>query len=138
MIRNTPDGPTPDFDSLVTALVDRFDDDLRWVASFDATRYDYDVRYVRPDLRTELTEHDLDVVIHRSIALFRRPFVEEVYAHLGPARTLVVEHERATAVHLYLSETEGVIVKVRAGNEVSVPSFADYLLDALYPDGRPS
>jgi hypothetical protein len=137
MIRRSTD-PDPDLDSLVTALVDRFDDDLRWVASFDATRYDYDVRYVRPDLTTELSSHDLDVVIHRSIALFRRPFVEEVYTHLGPARTLVVEHERATAVHLYLSDTEGVIVKIKAGNEVSVPAFTEWCLDALYPDGRPS
>lgn len=138
MIRNPSDDPSPDFDSLVTNLTDRFGGDLRWVASFDAARYDYDVRYVRPDLTSELSSHDLDVVVHRSIALFRRPYVEEVYAHLGPARTLVVEHERATAVHIYLSETSGVIVKIRTGNEIGVPSFTKDCLDALYPEGRPS
>jgi hypothetical protein len=137
MIRNSPDTPTPDFDGLVTDLTERFGDDLRWVASFDAERYDYEVRYIRPDLTDELSSRDLDIVVHRSIALFRRPYVEEVYDHLGPARTLVVEHERATAVHLYLSDTEGVIVKIRAGNEVAVPSFTDWCLDALYPDGPP-
>jgi hypothetical protein len=138
MIRNSSNDPSPDFDSLVDYLTDRFGDDLRWVASFEATRYDYDVRYVRPDLTSELSSHDLDVVVHRSIALFRRPYVEEVYAHLGPARTLVVEHERATAVHIYLSDTRGVIIKIRTGNEVSVPSFTEDCLDALYPEGRPS
>jgi hypothetical protein len=127
--RNTDTGPN--YDSLVAVLRDRFDDDLRWVASFDATSYDYQIRYVRPDLKTELSSHEFDVVVHRSIALFRRPYLEEVYTHLGDARTLVVEHERATAVHIYLSDVEGVIIKIRAGNDVSIPSFTDDCLDAL-------
>ena len=130
----TPDEPTPDYDGLVTRLHDRFEDDLRWVASFDATSYDYTVHHIRPDLKTELSSHEFEVVVHRSIALFRRPYVEEVYAHLGDARTLVIEHERATAVHLYLSDTKGIIVKIATGNEIAVPGFSDDCLDALFPD----
>jgi hypothetical protein len=78
----------------------------------------------------------LAAVVHRSIALFRRPFVQEVYPHLGPARSLFVEHERATAVHLYISDVDGVIVKIKAGNELPVPTFVDDCLAALYPDGE--
>jgi len=131
MLPNINTDRTPDYDRLVEYLLERFDEDLRWVASFDAERYNYKVRYVRPDLKTELSNHEFDAVVHRSIALFRRPFVEEVYTHLGPARTLVVEHERATAVHIYLSETEGVIIKIRTGNEIGVPSFTDACLAAM-------
>ena len=133
--RNTTEA---DYDRLVDHLQDRYADGLRWVASFDADRYDYTIRYLREDLKTELSSHQFDVVVHRSIALFRRPYVEEVYEHLGPARTLVIEHERATAVHLYLSDTEGVIVKIRAGNEVALPRFAEDCLDALFPKGEAS
>jgi hypothetical protein len=128
------DNSTPDYDRLVTMLRDRFGDDLRWVASFESERYDYTVHHIRPDLKTELSSHEFDVVVHRSIALFRRPYIEEVYTHLGSARTLVVEHDRATAVHLYLSETEGVIIKIAAGNDVSLPSFPDDCLAALFPE----
>jgi hypothetical protein len=126
---NTDAGPN--YDNLVAVLRERFDDDLRWVASFDATSYDYQIHYLRPDLKTELSSHEFDVVVHRSIALFRRPYLEEVYSHLGSARTLLVEHERATAVHVYHSDTEGLIVKIRAGNDVSIPSFTDDCLEAL-------
>jgi hypothetical protein len=134
LFTNRNSGPTPDYDNLMTMLHDRFDDDLRWMASFDSERYDYTVHYVRPDLKTELSSHEFDVVVHRSIALFRRPYVEEVYTHLGPARTLVIEHERATAVHIYLSESEGVIIKIKAGNDISTPAFTDDCLAALYPE----
>jgi hypothetical protein len=123
----------PNYDTLVAYLRDQFEDDLRWIASFDATNYTYKMQYIRPNLRTELSSRDFDVVVHRSIALFRRPYVEEVYSHLGPARTLVLEHERATAVHLYISDTAGVIIKIKAGNEISVPTFTDECLDALFP-----
>jgi hypothetical protein len=132
----TPDIQTdadPDFDSLVASLREGLGDDLRWVASFDATSYDYRMQYIRPDLKTELSTHDFDVVVHRTIALFQRPYVEEVYAHLGPARSLVVEYERATAVHVYLTDTTGLIVKIRAGNEVPLPKFVDDCLAVLYP-----
>jgi hypothetical protein len=43
------------------------------------------------------SSHEFEVVVHRSVALFRRPYVEEVYSHLGPAQMLVVQHERARA-----------------------------------------
>ncbi|WP_435361580.1 hypothetical protein [Haloarchaeobius sp. DFWS5] len=132
MFTKTHDDSNPNYDRLVAYLRDRFDDDLRWVASFDAQRYDYTVQYVRPDLQTELSTHDFDTVVHRSIGLFRRPYVESVYTHLGDARTLVIEHERATAVHLYLSDTKGVIIKIKAGNEISVPRFADECFDAMF------
>jgi hypothetical protein len=125
---------TPDYDSLVTFLRDRYGDQLRWVASFDAETYDYRMCYLRPDLKTELSTHEFDTMVHRSIALFRRPYVEDVYSHLGPARSLVIEYERSTAVHLYLAGGEGVIVKVAAGNEVPLPSFTDDCHAALYPE----
>jgi hypothetical protein len=134
----TPDtDASPNFDRLVAFLRDRYDDDLRWVASFDAASYDYRMQYIRPDLRTELSTHEFDVVVHRSIALFRRPYVEEVYTHLGPARSLVIEHERATAVHLYLSDTTGVIIKIKRGNEISIPGFVDDCVAALFPGVEP-
>lgn len=125
------------YDDLVAYLHERFSEDLRWVASFDSERYNYRVRYIRPDLTTELTNHELDIIIHRSIALFQKPHVEEVYSHLGPARCLVLEHERATAVHLYLGETDGLVIKIRAGNTVAVPAFAEECLAVLYPEGPP-
>jgi hypothetical protein len=132
MIPNRNTDPTPDYDRLVDYLQDRFGDDLRWVASFDAKRYNYRMRYIRPDLKTELSNHEFDTVVHRSMALFRRPAVEEVYAHLGDAEALVIEYERATAFHLYLSDTEGVIIKIKAGHEIAVPSFREACLDAIF------
>lgn len=123
--RQAYDCSAPDYDALVEYLLDRFDDELRWVASFDTKRYRYEVQYIRDDLKTELTEHQLDLVIHRSIGLFSRPNVEDVYRHLGDVEALVLQHEVATAVHLYLSETDGVVIKLKAGNEVGVPSFVD-------------
>jgi hypothetical protein len=125
------DDSTPDYDALVTFLLDRHGDGLRWVASFHSDSYTYDVEYIRDDLRTELSTHDLDVVVHRTIGLFNRPYVEEVYTHLGDAQCLVLQHEKATAVHLYLNDTDGVVVKLRAGIEVSLPTFVDECLAAL-------
>lgn len=125
---------TPDYDSLVAFLQERYDDDLRWVASFNTDSYRYDVRYIREDLKTELTSRDLDVVIHRSIALFNRPYVEEVYTHLGHAQSLILQHERAIAVHIYLSETEGITIKIRTGSELAVPGSIEECLSALYPE----
>jgi hypothetical protein len=128
-------GRKPNYDALVAFLLERYEDDLRWIASFDTDRYRYDVRYIREDLKTELSNHDFDVVVHRSIALFNRPYVEEVYTHLGHACSLVLQHERATAVHVYLSDTDGLIIKIRAGNEISVPGFIDECLSVLYGPG---
>jgi hypothetical protein len=126
------DRTNPDYESLVAFLRDRFEDDLRWVASFNTDTYRYTVQYIRSDLHTELSSHDLDVVIHRSIALFNRPYVEEVYTHLGNVHSLVLQHDRATAVHFYLGDADGFVVKIRAGNDVSIPGFVDDCLGALY------
>jgi len=126
------DRTNPDYDSLVAFLRDRFEDELRWVASFNTETYGYKVRYIRPDLKTELSSYDLDVIIHRTIALLKRPYVEEVYTHLGHVQSLVLQHERATAVHVYLGDAEGFVVKIRAGNAITVPGFIDDCLTALY------
>jgi hypothetical protein len=130
-IPNTGSGPTYDYDALVAFLRDRYDDDLRWVASYDADTYKYKIRYIREDLKTELTTNKLDVMIHRTIALFDRPYVEEVYTHLGHAQSLVLHHEQATAVHIYLNDREGLVVKIKAGNSVAVPDFVDECLAVL-------
>jgi hypothetical protein len=119
----------------VAFLLERYGDDLRWVASFNTDSYRYAVEYIRDDLRTELSTHQLDVVIHRSIALFNRPAVEEVYTHLGDARSLVLQHERATAVHVYLGGGDGVVIKIRAGNEISLPGLVDDCVAVLYGGG---
>ncbi|KAB1190537.1 hypothetical protein GJR96_16340 [Haloferax sp. MBLA0076] len=133
MSKSIDTSAAPKYDTLVAMLRDRFDDDLRWVASFDASTYNYTVHYIRPDLKTELSTHDFDVVVHRSIALFRRPYVEEVYAHLGDVNSLVLQHDRATAVHLYLTDSTGVIIKIKAGNNIAIPDFIDDCFAALFP-----
>jgi hypothetical protein len=122
---------TPDYDALVSFLTDRFGDSLRWVASFDSVRFTYDVRYIRDDLRTDLSGLDFDTIVHRSMAVFNRRHVEDVYYHLGDARSLLVEHERAFAVHLYLDERRGVVVKVETGASVSMPEFREECLSRL-------
>jgi hypothetical protein len=131
---NRENGPTPDYQVLVTHLLDTHEDGLRWVARFDSERYSYNVEYIRDDLTTELSTHDLDVVIHQTVALFNRPYVEKVYTHLGDAQALVLQHERATAVHIYLSEREGLVIKLRAGIEVTLPGFVDECLAVLYDE----
>ena len=132
---NRTGGPTADYQALVTHLLDRYGDGLRWIACFDSERYRYNVEYIREDLTTELSTHDLDVVIHRTVALFNRSYVEEVYTHLGDAQCLVLQHERATAVHVYLSNREGVVIKLRAGIDVTLPTFVEECLGVLYDDG---
>ncbi|KAB1185311.1 MULTISPECIES: hypothetical protein [Haloferax] len=124
----------PNYENLIEMLHGRFGQNLRWVASFDSKTYNYTVQYIRPDLKTELSNHQFDVVVHRSIALFRRPYIEEVYTHLGNVNSLVLQHDRATAVHLYLSDTTGLIIKIKAGNSVSIPEFTDECIAALYPE----
>ncbi|WP_411968727.1 hypothetical protein [Haloferax sp. YSSS75] len=134
MSTNIDTKTAPNYENLIEMLRDRFDQDLRWVASFDSKTYNYSVHYIRPDLKTELSNHQFDVVVHRSIALFRRPYVEEVYTHLGSVNSLVLQHERATAVHLYLSDTSGVIIKIKAGNSISIPEFTNDCLAALFAE----
>ncbi|WP_276259758.1 hypothetical protein [Haloglomus litoreum] len=121
----------PDYDGFVDWLRESFDDDLRWTASFDHETFDYDVHHVRQDLKTELTGHQLDTIIHRSIALFNRDRVDDVYFHLGDAEALVAQHERAVAVHLYLDAERAVVVMLEKGAEVTLPTFPAECLERL-------
>lgn len=121
----------PDYGTLVEWLRETFGDALRWTASFDSDSFSYDVRYVRQDLKTELTEQQLDVVIHRSMAVYNRRHLEDVYSHLGPAESLVVQHERATAIHVYVGTSRGVVVKLSADTSVTVPAFVQTVRQKL-------
>lgn len=122
---------SPDYDALVAWLRDQFGERLRWTASFDSDSFSYDVRYVREDLKSELTEQRLDTMIHRSLTTFGRERAETVYQHLGAAEGLVVVHERATAVHLYLGESRGVVVKLQRDTAITLPDFFESCLAAL-------
>ncbi|MGM0592822.1 MAG: hypothetical protein ACQETI_14600 [Halobacteriota archaeon] len=121
----------PDYDAFVSWLNDEYGGALRWVASFNHERFTHTVWFVRGDLRTELTEQQLDVIVHRSLAVFNKTHVEDVYTHLGDVRSLVVEHERATAVHVYLSEEVGVVVKLEPEATIEIPGFAAACREAL-------
>src|SRR6056297_56607 len=123
----------PAYDDLLDWLQDRFDDELRWVASFDSDSFDYQVRYVREDLKTDLSSLQLEYVIHRSMAVYNRDHLGDVYRHLGDARSLVVEHERAMAVHLYFDESQGIVVKVSTDATVTTPTFTDNAMAVLFP-----
>ncbi|HKJ59523.1 MAG TPA: hypothetical protein VKA37_09845 [Halobacteriales archaeon] len=123
----------PDYEALISFLTDRFDGSLRWVASFDSTRFTYNVRYIREDLKTDLSGLEFDTIVHRSMAVFNRRHVEDVYFHLGDARSLLVDHERAMAVHLYLDDRRGVVVKIESGPSVSMPEFREACLERLVP-----
>jgi hypothetical protein len=117
--------PARKYEALVTWLRGEFGDDLRWVASFDHETFSYTVRYIREDLKTELKEQELDTIVHRSLAVYNRRHVEDVYFHLGDAECLVVQHERATAVHVYLGESRGVVVKLADGATFTMPTFPE-------------
>lgn len=120
-----------DHEALVEWLQDRFGDELRWVADFDSGPFRYRIHHVRPDLRTELTDQELDVIVHRTMAVFNRHHLRDVYTHLGPARALVVEHEDATAVHVYTGETTAVVIKLAPGASITVPGFAAEVHEVL-------
>lgn len=126
----------PQYASLVNWLREEYDDQLRWVASFNSQRHTYKVQYIREDLKTDLTEQQLDTIIHRSMAVFNRHHVEDVYFHLGEAECLVARHERAMAVHLYLSDVTGVVIKLVPEASVPFPDFVKTCLEKLYPGGR--
>jgi hypothetical protein len=117
--------PARKYEALVTWLREEFDDGLRWVASFDHETFSYTVRYIREDLKTELKEQELDTIVHRSLAVYNRNHVEDVYFHLGAAECLVVQHERATAVHVYLGESRGVVIKLADGATFTMPTFPE-------------
>lgn len=121
----------PDYAALVSYLTEQHGESLRWVASFDSDRFTYKVRYIRDDLEGDLSGLDFDTIVHRSMAVFNRTHVEDVYFHLGDARSLVVEHERATAIHLYIDERRGVVVKLEPDSDVRLPDFRTECLDRL-------
>lgn len=131
MVVDVRDMAKPNYDALVSFLTERFDDALRWVASFDSHQFTYEVQYIREDLKTDLSGLDFDTIVHRSMAVFNRRHVENVYFHLGDAQSLVVEHEQAMAVHLYLDDRHGVVVKVETGATVSLPELREACLARL-------
>jgi len=121
----------PRYDALVDHLRERYGDRLRWVATFDSDRFTYRVRAIRADLETDLSEHQLDTIVHRSMAIFDRDRMDDVYFHLGEVEAMLVQHEVAMAVHLYLEESTGVVVKVERDAEVTMPTQVDEWLDVL-------
>jgi hypothetical protein len=125
----------PAFDSFTEWLQERYGDSLRWVASFDSDRFTYTVRYIRDDLKTDLSDRDLQILIHRSMAVYNRRHLEDVYNHLGTAQSLVVEHERAMAVHVYFGGPKGVVVKLSKDVSVKTPSFTEEAMAELFPEG---
>jgi|GEM_PF-2031786 len=124
----------PAYDSLLDWLREEFGDSLRWVASFDSDSFGYNVRYVREDLKTELTNLQLEYVIHRSMAIYNRDHLEDVYAHLGTAESLVVQHDEAMAVHVYFEGSKGVVVKLAKDASVRTPEFYDAAMDRLFAE----
>jgi hypothetical protein len=121
----------PRYDALADHLREQYGDRLRWVATFDSDRFTYRVRTIREDLRTALSEHQLDTIVHRSMALFDRDRMDDVYFHLGEVEALLVQHEAAMAVHLYLDDSRGVVVKIERDAEVRMPTQVDEWLDVL-------
>ncbi|MEF8791117.1 MAG: hypothetical protein V5A61_13420 [Haloarculaceae archaeon] len=121
----------PRYDALADHLREQYGDDLRWVATFDSDRFTYRVRAIRKDLETELSEHQLDTIVHRSMALFDRDRMDDVYFHLGEVEAMLVQHEVAMAVHLYLDGSTGVVVKVERDAEVTMPTQVDEWLGVL-------
>ena len=126
--------PKPRYDRFTADLEDALGDRLRWVASFDSDDYSYEVRYIRKDLKNDLSSLDLDTIIHRSLAVFNRQHVEDVYFHLGDAEALLVRHERATALHFYLSRNRGVVVKLEPDASFEFPDFLDECIRTLRGD----
>lgn len=126
----------PAFDSFIEWLQEQYGESLRWVASFDSDRFAYKVKYIRDDLKTELTGHQLDVLIHRSMAVYNREHLEDVYNHLGTAQSLVVEHDRAMAVHVYFGGSKGVVVKLRKDASVTTPGFTQDAMAKLFPEDQ--
>ncbi|MFW5903504.1 MAG: hypothetical protein ACOCS7_02070 [Halolamina sp.] len=123
--------PRPNYGALVSFLQEEYGDALRWVASFDSESMDYDIRYIRDDLKTDLSGFNFDTIVHRSIAIFNRRHVEDVYFHLGDAESLLVEYDEAIAVHLYLDDRRGVVIKIQSGADVSIPEFREACLERL-------
>jgi hypothetical protein len=123
--------PKANYEALISFLQEEYGDALRWVASFDSDSMNYDVRYIRDDLKTELSGLDFDTIVHRSMVVFNRRHLEDVYFHLGDAESLVVEYDEAMAVHLYLDDRRGIVIKLQRGADVSIPEFREACLERL-------
>jgi hypothetical protein len=65
------------------------------------------------------------------MALFDRDRMDDVYFHLGEVEAMLVQHEVAMAVHLYLDGSTGVVVKVERDAEVTMPTQVDEWLGIL-------
>ena len=111
------------FDDLAAHLQDEYGEDLRWVANYDSDSYEYEFHHIRDDLDRDLKTHQLDRVIHRSLAVYNKRHAEEVYFHLGDADSLVVDYEKGTAFHLFLDDTRGVTVMLEPDVDVSLTQF---------------
>ncbi|MFC4358419.1 hypothetical protein ACFO0N_10755 [Halobium salinum] len=125
----------PQYATPVDWLREEHDDQLRWVASFNSRSHSYKVQYIREHLETELTGHQPDTIIDRSMAVFNRRHVEDVYSHLGEAECFIARHERAMAVHIYLSDVTGAVVKLEPEASVTLPDFVETCPEKLHPEG---
>jgi len=47
-----------------------------------------------------------------------------------------LHHEKATAVHIYLGDRDGLVIKIKAGNSITVPDFVDECLAVLRGDAE--
>lgn len=121
------------FDPLRDHLRETLGEDLRWLASFDAESYDYDFHHVREDLETDLTDRQLDYVVHRSLAVFNKRHVDGIYFNLGESSSLVADYERGRAVHGFLDDRRGFVVTVEPDRDVSLPGFVEECREQL-PD----
>ncbi len=121
------------YEALVRFLRDRHGRDLRWVANYNSKTYDYRFHHIREDLETELSEHQLDYVVHRSLAVYNKRHAEEVYFHLGASDYLIVSYERGTAVHLFLDDVRGVTIMLEPDVSVTLPDVIDECRGHLEP-----
>lgn len=121
-----------EFGELVAFLSAEFEADLRWVAVYNAETYDYNFRFIRDDLKTELTGNQLDYLIHRSLAVYNKRHAEEVYFHLGEADSLVVDYDRGRAIHVFLDDVRGVTIMVEPDRSIRLPEFSEACRDRIH------
>ncbi|MDX1746631.1 MAG: hypothetical protein R3324_11890 [Halobacteriales archaeon] len=117
--------PKPRLEALVEFLLDRYGEDLRWVATYDTASFDYRFHHIRTDVKDDLKGRQLDHVIHRSLAVYNKRHAEEVYFHLGESDYLIVDYELGTAFHLFLDDRRGVTVMLEPDTELTLPTFVD-------------
>jgi hypothetical protein len=80
--------------------------------------------HLGPEHATELSTPEFDVIVTRSIALFRRPCVEAVHSDPGPVRSRLIDHQRAGAVQSYIADNREVTVGAAADTDVEPPALA--------------